>query len=418
MIRYMKERLLFFFLIPVLLLTGCVNDVLPIKASLRSSVHMSGNCARELDDVISDNITAQDSISVNSISKNTISSNSVSENTLSSNSVSSDTVSENTAEEEPVPPFVDGNILPRNIIVDTDYASDVDDVVSIRVAASMHKMGLINLCAVGTCVYGDYATRALHGQLCFEGLPLIPCGYNPEGIESESCYWEYFIQNYYDQGTYQAVDAVELYKQVIRANAMKGEKTRIVTTGFLSNIERLLMDPEGMQLVAANVDSIWVVGGGYPEQGRDFNFWWKEEATRAAQTSVAYSPVPLVFITGSTGCNHLTGATIICGGDLWRMDSSSRDICSRAYRLFEEANEGIDLRGGYNAQDSIGVWAASLSFEESNMHITRIDAYIFNDGSNMFMANPYGRAAVLERNHDNIAWYIMQINQYINMGVH
>ncbi|MCR5120191.1 MAG: hypothetical protein K6B44_11310 [Lachnospiraceae bacterium] len=338
----------------------------------------------------------------------------VSENTVSENEAEEELAEEEEEEEEEEPPFVDGSEMVRNIIVDTDYASDVDDVACIRVACSMARLGLINFCAAGTSSLGDYATRGLHGHLCCEGFAYVPTGYNPQGIECPSPFLQYFVQNYHDAGTYTVIDAVELYKNVIAENAKKGEKTRIVTTGYLSNIERLLLDPVGMQLVKNNVDSIWVTGGGYPEPGRDFNFWWKEEATRAAQTCVMYSPVPLVFITGNTGHSSVTGQYISGGINLWKLDPKSKDVVSRAYRCFEEAHEGSDLKGGYNAQDSIAVWAASSSFEQSNMHITRIDATILDDGTNIFLPNPNGRHAVLERNDENIYWYILQINKYID----
>lgn len=346
----------------------------------------------------------------------------VSENIVSENEAEEELAEEEEEEEEEeeIPPFVDGSEMVRNIIVDTDYSTDVDDVACIKVATSMATLGKINLCAVGTSTYGDYSTRGVHGQLACYGYAYVPTGYDPNGIWCESPFLEYFIRNYGDPGTYTPMDAVDLYKNVIRQNMYKEEKTRIVTTGYLNNISRLLMDPEGMQLVKNGVDSIWVVGGGYPNQGRDFNFWWKEECTLAIQTCVAYSPVPLVFITNSTG-NCIVGdtvtGTIVGGFNLWNIDRQSRDCVSRAYRLFEEAHEGSDLRGGYNAQDSIAVWAAGCSFEESQMHITRIDAYIYEDGSNLFVPNPNGRHAVLERDHNNIAWYTLEINKYIDFGL-
>ena len=369
-------------------------------------------------EVLSDNAVSEDTVAVVELPEKveepeeTVSENIV--ETISENEAEEAEAEEPEEEEEEPPPFVDGSEMVRNIIVDTDYASDVDDVACIRVACSMAKLGLINLCATGTSSLGDYATRGLHGQLCCEGFPYVPTGYNPEGIECPSPFLQYFVQHYHDAGTYTVIDAVELYKAVISENAKKGEKTRIVTTGYLSNIERLLLDPVGMQLVKNNVDSIWVTGGGYPDPGRDYNFWWKEEATRAVQTCVMYSPVPLVFITGNTGHSTITGQYISGGINLWKLDPRSNDVVSRAYRCFEEAHEGSDLKGGYNAQDSIAVWAAGSSFEQSNMHIVRIDATILEDGTNIFLPNPNGRHAVLERNDENIFWYILQINKYID----
>lgn len=352
-------------------------------------------------------------VSYNALYDGTVSDGSVSVDTVSKDSISDDSISDDSVSEDSVSEdvLVDMSEQVRNIILDTDYASDVDDVAAVRVATSMHRMGMINLCALGTSCEGDYATRALHGQLCYDGLYEIPTGWYRDGVEDDSAFWDYFVWKYNDVQTYQLIDAVDLYKQTISANSLNGEKTRIVVLGFLVNIERLLMDEEGYQLVTDWVDSIWIDGGAYPMTGQDFNFFWKEECVRSIQYTIANSPVPLVFITNETGCDYNTNNCAYIGRNLSRLDPERNDPVSQAYYL------GLGRVCGHFGWDGMTVWCAGTSSEQNMTHITPIDAYVYDNGVNEFILNPDGKDAILERDHNEIWWYNTEMEKLIDYGV-
>lgn len=316
-----------------------------------------------------------------------------------------------------VPEYVTDPKEPVNMILDTDYASDVDDVAAVRVAASMHKLGMINLCAVGTSTEGDYGTRALHGHLCMEGLSNIPCGYDDECVEDEGPHWEYFSWKYHDQSSYQLLRAPDLYKKIILENAEKGRKTRIVVLGYLTNIQELIMDPKGYELTSQWVDSIWIDGGAYPEPGYDNNFFLRPEATEAIRYCIDQSPCPLVFITNETGRYLPENKCVMCGSHLSRLDPDNNDPVSKSYRLFEEWNEGANLRGGHMGWDAMTVWAAGLPRKTSMTHISRIDAFVYENGLNEFIPNPEGRHAILERDHNDIWWYSNELERLVDYGI-
>lgn len=302
-----------------------------------------------------------------------------------------------------------------NLIVDTDLGSDIDDAVAVRIATSLAKKGNINLLAVGSCLDGDYAARAIHGILGYDDFPNIRVGMPRRGIDIEQNYTDVLVSKFCDLGTYEKIDCVDLYKQVLR-DCDKSNPIRIVTTGFLVNIEDLLRDEEGYQLVANYVDSLWVVGGTYPLEARDFNFWWTEDAIKSIQYVTENSPVPIVYITNSSGCNYDTGMIIFAGGGLPQLDPDYRDPINAAFKEFGESM-GWDASGGNACWDGLGVWSASLSREVTDTHIERTDVVITDDGTSIFYPSPNGRHAMLERNSPDMSWYSHCLDELVWFGV-
>ena len=378
-------------------------------------------------------------------------------------------------------PYIDDRLpyYPTNMIVDTDYMSDVDDVTALKIAALLHKQNRINLLGVATSTEGDYGTRGAHGQLSYEGLPNIPMGYSKTGVPETTPFLDYFNQRFSDPQNYTLMDSIELYKSILRdievsrdmskinalsmngisvndmetsedpaklmdlvsANAVSADlidrfqyglnqityntitdfwhetisenKVRIVVLGYLTNIEDLLKDPEGYQLVAEKVDSIWVDGGAYPMDGMDNNLGLTGQATCATHYCINNCPVPIIFITNETGCNYMTGDCVSCGADLRKYDPDAHDPVSVAFREMEKNMEGVDTRGGYSGWDPLAVYAAALPLEECQMKVSRIDAVIKDNGVNVFTLNPEGRHAILERTNPNVKWYTEQMNLLI-----
>lgn len=405
------------FLITVILLTGCNGQRESIRAKqLEEDVILTEKRSVSVD-TVSLNETPKSSVTVSMISENvtvlsensitasensiTVSDNTVSENSVSENSVSEDSISQNTIFDYETPP---------GILLDMDYCSDVDDVAALKLAAQLHKRGQIRLLAVVTSVEGDYATRALHGQLSYEGLSYIPTGYNPNGIINDTNFLDDFYSRYQDPGTYICQKSVDLYKDILRnVSVSENGKVRIVITGYLSNLRDLLMDEEGYQLVSERVEDVWLDAGAYPMDGMDNNIGLTTETTLAAQYCVLHCPVPIVFTTNETGMNYITQNAVILGRDLKRLDPDMQDPVSFAYREIEESLEWIDTSHGYSGWDGLCVWAASQPLEQCKMKVTNTDIVIYDNGVNHFECNPEGRHYILERTEDNIFWYSEQM---------
>ncbi len=336
------------------------------------------------------------------IGRNVIYPDAVSENTVSENTILTDMFSEL---KEPV-----------NMILDMDYESDVDDVAALRVAIQFHKRGRVNLMGCMASVKGTDVCKAMHGQLLYEGLGTVPIGSCERGINGTDVFWSDFVERYFHATDYVCMNSVELYKALLKDCRYRGEKARIVVTGFMLNIEDLLSDPEGFELVRECVDSIWIDGGAYPQSGKDYNFFWTEETARAIRYANDICPVPMVFITNETAYHN--GAVIYCGAATQYIINDPVNVAYCDYENIYNA----DLSGGHTAWDPITVWAAGMPLSETAMKLTLIDAYFEEDGTNTYIpvpmpediseyANPI--RLILERTSNDMLWYSMRLDELI-----
>ena len=316
----------------------------------------------------------------------------------------------------PIPEIRLSDNVKYDIIIDTDYASDSDDVAALKVGIMLDKLGETKLKAVVTSAEGDYVCRAAHGQLSYEGYNTLPVGMARRGVEDWGPYWDIFVSKLNDQATYQLIDGVELYRNILREANINNTKIRIIVLGFMVNIQDILMDEECYSLIESNVDSIWIDGGAYPMTGKDFNFYWTPECIESIQYAIANSPVPLVFITNETGCNYETGVCVTCGSNLKQLDPDITEPVNIAYRAFED-EYGANLDGGHMAWDAITVWSAVKTRDESMTKLTPIDAYVYEDGTNEFIINPNGKHYILERENYNVNWYSQQLDSLIKINM-
>ncbi|MBR5421110.1 MAG: nucleoside hydrolase [Lachnospiraceae bacterium] len=307
----------------------------------------------------------------------------------------------------------------KNIILDMDYSSDVDDVAALRVATSLQRRGRIRLLAVMASVEGDEVCKAMHGHLCHDNLGGIPVGRCMINVPSNSLFWETFIERFYEEENYREYQSLDLYKEKLRECARRGERARIIVTGFLVNIECLLQDEEGYQLVKDNVDSIWFVGGAYPLKGKDYNIWYTRETIDAARYVVDNCPVKMVFSTDATsgeGNDHTGGDMVRCGTDLARQEGAADDPVNIAFRCFEKASEE-EMEDGHTAWDPMCVWAACLTRRECNVRLDPVNVQIFEDGYNLYVPTPNEMRKIISRTSDDFDWYGAWIDQLIYEGI-
>lgn len=396
----------------VLSLVGCAskNDEINIETVSVNNQEYS----IETQEIVKVQATPTPTIIPTPIFKEPISVNEISEASVSENDTAEETEEELVIEEEPNLQFSENVVY--DIIIDTDYASDVDDVAAVKVGVQMDRQGLISLKALATSAEGDYVCRAAHGQLSYEGYNTLPVGMARRGIEDEGPHWDHFVTRLNDQATYQLIDAVDMYKNILMDSYNNNRRIRIVVLGFMVNIQDIIMDAECYDLMSKCVDSIWIDGGAYPMSGRDFNFFWTEDCIASIQYAIANSPVPLVFITNETGCNYETGVCVNCGKDLMRIDPDLSEPVNIAYRKMEES-DGADLSGGHYAWDALAVWAAGLSREQSMTKLTPVDAYVSDDGTNTFILNPNGRHYIVERTNYDVNWYSQQLDDILKFNM-
>ena len=128
----------------------------------------------------------------------------------------------------------------RNFILGTDWWTDCDDAVAVRILARAHKAGKIRLLGIGLNACMEYSVAGLEGFLNLEGVREMPIGVdlagddfggNPPYQKRLSQYAERYRENT------DAEDAVRLYRRLLAGSE---EPVEIVEIGFLQVIAGVL----------------------------------------------------------------------------------------------------------------------------------------------------------------------------------
>lgn len=182
------------------------------------------------------------------------------------------------------PTLSDRSGAPVQIIFDTDFGGDADDLGAVAMLHYYADQGDIDLLAIVSWSHEEYALPALAAINQFYGRPGLQLGVRE--VDPWRTDWNY-NKVIADQFPHQAdtvadaEPAVALYRRLL-ANAAPNSIT-IVTVGPLANIQNLLnsepdaiSDKTGAELVTAKVDQFVIMGGQFPEgitaHGPEWNF--------------------------------------------------------------------------------------------------------------------------------------------------
>lgn len=216
--------------------------------------------------------------------------------------------------------------LPKNVIFDTDWLDDVDDVVAIRILSWGVKTKKINLIgvvldAVRQNTPND-SVASLSCVLNYEGLGDTQIGADKSNALSNNLpNWYKAITDNWGHKKYadiaSVMDSTAFYRKILSET---DGKTDIVCVGFLNSIDKLLSSTSdsysplnGVQLVNNKVNKIWCMGGRYPVcETAEWNFA-RNDATFAKTAShnvCANCPVPIIFVGAEVGGTVISGNTI------------------------------------------------------------------------------------------------------------
>lgn len=242
----------------------------------------------------------------------------------------------------PAPDFLPVDEQPVKVILDTDFASDVDDVGALAVLHALADAGEVEIMAVMVADGGDAPShRAIDAINTYYGRPDVPIGVVAGAAPAFPSTYVTELATLFPNDIEDPPGAVDLYRTIL-ADAPDGSVT-IVSVGYLTNLDGLLSSTpdarnprSGGQLVEAKVRRWVAMGGYYPDSAEhpfdaEFNF---AEDTTATLNAVAVWPTPAIFSGFEIGDIVLTGAAL---QDETPPDNPVRE----AYRLF---NGGADHR--------------------------------------------------------------------------
>jgi inosine-uridine nucleoside N-ribohydrolase len=217
--------------------------------------------------------------------------------------------------------------MARNFILGTDWGSDCDDCVAVRVLTRYFKQGKANVLGIGINCVKEHAYASLKSFLSLEGVD-VPVGIDPRSHETDGWTW---TENYQPRlaklkpelSNKDAESAVRVYR---RAIAEADGKVEIMEIGFLQVLGDFLRSPAddispktGMELCREKVEKIWLMAGRWDKDGeREFNTSWVPLTREAANYIFDNCPVPMVFLGWEVGDSVISGSKLSHDDHLWQ----------------------------------------------------------------------------------------------------
>lgn len=297
--------------------------------------------------------------------------------------------------------------LVTSVIIDTDFASDADDVVALRLAMCFQDQGMLNIQGISLSTTYSRTPLAVHALCKQDGYGNIPVAMDTSGngVQVHTNYVDVMYEMPKNRDDYE--QPVQMYRRLLSES---DTKVNIITLGFLQNIEALMnSSPDqysnlnGMELIAQKVDTVYI-GGGNSTGKPSFNFYWTgEKVIKAAQTVARNLPVRVVFLQ-----SDLSDDTF-CGQLYSTMDSHQRDIVTKALKANGQS-------GGVVAWDVFSIWCAvqdmNENLEQSFLEIEQGNQYISNTGATQWTYADTGSHYRIKKNMQG-AYYSELMNNML-----
>ncbi len=197
----------------------------------------------------------------------------------------------------------------RKIILGTDWWTDCDDCVAIRLLANAHKNGEIELLAIGINACMEHSAPSLNAFLTDMGLSDLPIGIDLDGTDFSGnrfsyqkplCAYPHTIQN-----NDECENAVDMYRRILEET---NGKVDIIEIGFNQIISGLLESDGGIELINKKVNKFYIMAGKWDEEtGSEHNFNNNLRSRRAGHILCEKCPVPITFLGFEIGLNVLSG---------------------------------------------------------------------------------------------------------------
>lgn len=286
----------------------------------------------------------------------------------------------------------------RSFILGTDFFSDCDDAVALRVMTRAVKAGEARLLGIGINACVEYSAASVIGFLLADGLSDVPVGLDRSAVGYEGerlCTYQKRLALDFapDISNSDVPDAAALYRRLL---AEADGEVEIIEIGFLGVIAEVLKsapdafsDMNGTELVRSKVRKIWVMGGKWDENGgREHNFALNASTRSAAADFTELCPVPVTFLGFEVGIGVITGRNLNTGDHLYRVmkDWGAEDgRHSWDPMLVLLALTGDEREAGYAVKTGTA----------------RVDR---ESGESFFQENPHGMHKFVVKLHENACY--------------
>ena len=290
----------------------------------------------------------------------------------------------------------------RKFILGTDFWTDCDDAVALRLLTNAVKKGEVELLGIGINACMDLSVAAVKGFLLADGVEDIPVGIDRRATDFGGTppFQRRLAADFCPEiSNRDAEEALRLYRRLLAASE---EKVEILEIGYPQVLSALLKseaddisEKDGLTLVKEKVSKIWMMAGKWDADGeRENNFCRNARSRAAAKVFCECCPVPVTFLGWEVGFGVLTG------GDLPEDDHLHRVLADHG-----SAN-------GRHSWDPMLVLLALVGDEEKAGYDT-VSGFASVDeetGANYFARHPEGtHRFVIKKYADN--YYKAQIEQ-------
>ena len=293
----------------------------------------------------------------------------------------------------------------RKLILGTDWWTDCDDAVALRLIARAVKADKIQLLGVGINACMECSVASLKSFFISEGLENVPIGIdiNATDFGGNPPYQRRLADRLSQSVTNaDAEDAVRLYRKILAAD--DDGKIEIVEIGYLQVIAALLVSQgddispkTGLELVSEKVSKFWVMAGKWDADGEKENNFCRNFRSRVAgNVFCKLCPVPITFLGWEIGYGVLSGGNL-----------NKDDILYQVLKDHGSSN-------GRHSWDPMLVLMALCGDEEDAGYKTvlgtaSVDA---ETGANYFVKSSEGRHRFVIKKHEN-SYYEKKINSLI-----
>lgn len=206
----------------------------------------------------------------------------------------------------------------RSFILGTDWWTDCDDCVALRLLLRAHKRNEIRLLGIALNACMEYSVASIDGFMHLEGVKDIPVGIDLNAVDfgGHPKYQERLARSKVRFNRNEdAQDAVRLYRSIL-SEAM--EAVEIIEIGYPQVLAALLettgddISPlNGVELVMQKVRKFWVMAGKWDvDGGMENNFCRNDRAIHGAAVFCEKCPVPVTFLGYEVGYSVLSGGKL------------------------------------------------------------------------------------------------------------
>ena len=292
----------------------------------------------------------------------------------------------------------------RKIILGTDWWTDCDDAVALRLICRAIKDKTIQLLGIGVNGCMEFSVASLKGFLKAEGVEGISVGIDLDATDfgGNPPYQKRLAETFCpDVCNLDAEDAVRLYRRIL---ASEKDKLEIIEIGYPQVLANLLKsgaddisEKSGLELVSEKVSKFWMMAGKWDADGEKENNFCRNSRSRVAGKEFCdLCPIPVTFLGWEIGYG------VITGGYLKENDHLHKVLCDHGSEK------------GRHSWDPMLVLMALIGDEETAGYrmVNGTASVDEQTGANYFKTNGNGRHKFVIKNHEN-GYYEEQINNLL-----